>query len=61
MHWPVENAGSHLIDILKAALKEGPQIITKEGVEVAVLVAIDEWKRVKAANDTKRESDSNNL
>jgi prevent-host-death family protein len=33
--------------LLDATLKDGPQIVTRRGVETAVLVPIDEWKRLK--------------
>lgn len=42
---------SSLTEVLAAALKYGPQIITKAGVEVAVLVPIDLWNRLKASRD----------
>jgi antitoxin Phd len=29
--------------------RDGPQVVTRRGVEVAVLVAIDEWRRLKHA------------
>jgi len=29
--------------------REGPQIVTRRGVETAVLVPIEEWRRLKAA------------
>ena len=32
--------------LLDAALKDGPQVVTRRGVETAVLVPIDEWKRL---------------
>ncbi|TVQ51789.1 MAG: type II toxin-antitoxin system Phd/YefM family antitoxin [Spirulina sp. DLM2.Bin59] len=35
--------------LLNACLNEGPQVVTRRGNETAVLVAIDEWHRLKAA------------
>ena len=34
-------------EFLEASLTEGPQIVTKCGVETAVLVSIDQWRRLK--------------
>jgi antitoxin Phd len=39
-----------LSNLLEATLKDGPQVVTKDGVEAAVLVPIDEWKK---ANDLR--------
>ncbi len=48
MTWPVYDAKARFSEFLDAALKEGPQVVTKRGVEAAVLVPIDEWKRLNA-------------
>jgi antitoxin Phd len=39
----------HFSELLEASLKEGPQILTRQGVEVAVLVPIDKWRRLEQA------------
>jgi prevent-host-death family protein len=51
-HWPVQDAKAHFSEMLEASVKEGPQIVTKRGVETAVLVPIEEWRKLKtqAAN-----------
>ncbi len=46
MTWPVYDAKARFSELLDAALKEGPQVVTRRGVETAVLVPIDEWKRL---------------
>jgi antitoxin Phd len=48
MSWPVYDAKARFSEILETTLKEGPQIITRRGVETAVLVPIEEWKRLRA-------------
>ena len=45
-HWPVQDAKARFSELLEAAAKEGPQIVTKRGVETAVLMPIEEWKRL---------------
>ena len=47
MSWPVYDAKARFSELLDAALKNGPQIVTRRGVEEAVLVPIDEWKRLR--------------
>jgi antitoxin Phd len=42
--WPVQDAKARFSEMLAASVKEGPQIVTKRGVETAVLVPIEEWK-----------------
>jgi len=48
MAWQVYDAKARFSEFLDASLKQGPQIITKRGVEAAVLISIDEWKRLQA-------------
>ena len=50
--WPVQDANSRFEEILDAALAEGPQVVTRHGVETAVVVPIDQWRRLK--NNTGR-------
>lgn len=39
---------SRFSELLDASIESGPQIVTRRGVETAVLVSIDEWKRLQA-------------
>lgn len=47
MKWQVQEAKARFSELLDTALKKGPQIVTRRGVETAVLVPIEEWKRVQ--------------
>jgi antitoxin Phd len=49
MPWPVYDAKARFSELLETTLKEGPQIVTRRGVETAVLVPIAEWNRLKAS------------
>ena len=50
MHaWPVQDAKSRFSELLSACISEGPQLVTRRGAETAVLVDINEWKRLNAA------------
>lgn len=44
--WAVQDAKARFSEILDIAHKKGPQIITRRGVETAVLCPIEEWKRI---------------
>lgn len=45
--WPIQDAKAHFSALLDAAVKDGPQIVTHHGIETAVLVPIEEWRRLK--------------
>ncbi len=45
--WPVQDAKSKFSELLDTAITEGPQIVTKRGVETAVLLPIEEWRRLE--------------
>ena len=47
--WPVQDAKARFSEFLKACMAEGPQMVTKRGAEAAVLVPVDEWRRLQAA------------
>ena len=47
MSWPVQEAKARFSEFLEKSVTEGPQIVTKRGVETAVLVPIDEWRRLQ--------------
>ncbi len=47
--WPVQDAKARFSEFLETCLAEGPQIVTKRGAETAVLVPLDEWRRLQSA------------
>ena len=47
MSWQVYDDKARFSEFLDATLRDGPQIVTRRGVETAVLVPIDEWKHLK--------------
>jgi prevent-host-death family protein len=44
--WSVQDAKARFSELLEVSVKDGPQVITKRGVETAVLVPIEEWRRL---------------
>lgn len=50
MHtWPVQDAKARFSEFLDACLLEGPQMVTRRGAEAAVLVPVQEWRRLQSA------------
>lgn len=47
--WPVQDAKARFSELLKASIEDGPQIVTKRGVQTAIVVRIDEWRRLCAS------------
>jgi antitoxin Phd len=47
--WQVQDAKARFSEFLDASIKEGPQVVTRRGVEAAVLVPIEEWNRLQEA------------
>lgn len=47
--WPVQDAKARFSEFLETCLADGPQMVTRRGAEAAVLVPVDEWRRVQAA------------
>lgn len=45
--WPVQDAKSRFSELLDTTITEGPQIVTKRGVETAVLLPIEHWRRLE--------------
>ena len=45
--WQVQEAKARFSELLETSLAEGPQIVTRRGVEKAVLVPIEHWRRLQ--------------
>lgn len=48
--WQLQDAKARFSEFLDAALTKGPQVVTRRGVEAAVLVPIDEWRRIQQSS-----------
>jgi prevent-host-death family protein len=46
--WPVQDAKARFSEFLDSCLSDGPQLVTRRGTEAAVLVPIEEWRRLQA-------------
>lgn len=47
--WQVQDAKARFSELLDAAIKKGPQVVTRRGIQTAVLVPIEEWERLQNA------------
>lgn len=58
--WQLQEAKNKLSEVVADALKNGPQVITRRGVETAVVLSIDDYKKMqlgqKRLSDFFRES-----
>ncbi len=45
--WQVQDAKARFSELLDAAINNGPQVVTRRGIEMAVLVPIEEWRRLQ--------------
>jgi antitoxin Phd len=54
-HWQVQDAKARFSELLDTCLEQGPQVVTKRGVEAAVLVPIGQWRRMEADRPTLKQ------
>jgi len=47
--WKVHDAKARFSELLDTTIKKGPQVVTRRGEEAAVLVPIEEWRRLQRA------------
>ena len=45
--WQVQDAKARFSEFLDATTRDGPQVVTRRGVEAAVMVGIREWRRLQ--------------
>jgi prevent-host-death family protein len=47
--WSIQDAQARFDELLEICFQEGPQLITRRGADVAVLVPMGEWQRLQRA------------
>jgi antitoxin Phd len=45
--WQVQDAKARFSELLDTCLTDGPQIVTRRGVEAAVLVPVEAWRALQ--------------
>jgi len=47
--WQLQEAKNRLSELIDAALHRGPQVITRRGTEVAIVISYAEYRKLKQA------------
>jgi prevent-host-death family protein len=45
--WQLQDAKLRFSELIDETLEKGPQVVTRGGVDIAVVVSIDEWQTLK--------------
>ena len=53
--WQLQEAKNHFSDVVNRAHTEGPQIVTKRGVEMAVILSYDRYRELMGQKMTFEE------
>jgi prevent-host-death family protein len=48
MNWQIQEAKARFSEMIERTLKEGPQTVTRHGKPVAVLVPINQYRRLRS-------------
>jgi prevent-host-death family protein len=55
MRWQVHEAKQRLSELIRRALTDGPQVVTRQGEDVAVVISMDEYRRLRSPRTDFRE------
>ena len=47
--WQLQDAKNKLSQVVNEAIQDGPQVITRHGVEVAIVLSMAEYRKLTAA------------
>jgi antitoxin Phd len=45
--WQLQHAKARFSELIDDTLEKGPQVVTRRGIDTAVVVSVDEWKKLK--------------
>ncbi len=45
--WQLQDAKARFSELIDDTLEKGPQVVTRRGIETAVVVSMDEWEKLK--------------
>ena len=51
--WQLQDAKARFSELIEDTLTKGPQTVTRRGVDTAVMVSMEEWRKLK---EPKREN-----
>jgi antitoxin Phd len=49
--WQLQEAKNKLSQLVDEAVKNGPQIITRRGVDVVIVLSVEEYRQLKASKE----------
>ena len=52
MNWPLKDQQDRLTQVVDEARRAGPQVITADGAETAVVLSIEEYRKLAGLPDT---------
>ena len=44
--WQLQDAKSRFSELIDETVKKGPQVVTRRGIDTAVIVSIEEWRKL---------------
>ena len=45
--WQLQDAKARFSELIDDTLEKGPQIVTRRGIDTAVVVSFEEWRRLR--------------
>jgi antitoxin Phd len=48
--WQLQEAKARFSELIDDTLEKGPQVVTRRGIDTAVVVSIGEWHKLKGEN-----------
>lgn len=45
--WQLQEAKARFSELIEDTLEKGPQVVTRRGIDTAVIVSIEEWRKLK--------------
>jgi antitoxin Phd len=48
--WQLQEARARFSELIDDTLEKGPQVVTRRGIDTAVVVSIDEWHKLRDKN-----------
>ena len=54
-NWQVQDAKARFSEMLDVCLEQGPQVVSRRGTDAAVLVPIDQWRRLVSARPSLKD------
>ncbi len=57
MSWQLQEAKQRFSELVRRAEKDGPQVVTRHGEEVVVVVPAEEWRRMSEREGGEKKMD----